>query len=56
MAKTHLGSAAAEADKAGDGVPGYTSTISVTLDNSSICFIKKEKVLLCHGFGVCKAL
>lgn len=43
-------------DKAGDGVPGYSSTIRVTFDDFSIYFMKKEKVLICHRFSVCKAL
>lgn len=30
--------------------------IRVALDNFSIYFVKKEKTLHCHGFGVHKAL
>lgn len=30
--------------------------IRVTLDNFSISFVKKEKILHCHGFGVHKAM
>lgn len=58
MAETHPGSAASEPDKAGDGVQ-VTALLQpgrVTLDNISVYFMEKEKVPLCQGFGVGKAL
>lgn len=58
MAEAHSGSAALESDKAGDGVPGYSSTTAYQGDfrQISISFVKKEKILHCHGFGVHRAM
>lgn len=50
MAETHSGSAASEPDKAGDGIPAYSSTTAYQGDNFSIYFMKNEKVLLCQRF------